>query len=64
MNNWPEVHDLVAVTIKQVDYYGYVEHINYDVRDLYILVEFYPGCSRQFEPAEVRLVKFPEEKNA
>lgn len=59
---FPEVYDLVAITIKQVDYYGYVDNIDYDMRDPRIKVEFYPGHASWFRFDECRLVEYPEDK--
>lgn len=51
----PEVHDLVSVTDKHVEYYGYVDDIDFDVRCPQICVEFYPGCRHWFDWNEVTL---------
>lgn len=59
---FPEECDLVAVTEKQVDYYGYVTEIDFDMRDPRIRVEFYPGEELWFDFAQVRLVTTPAER--
>lgn len=56
---FPEVHDFVYVTIDHVEYYGYIDHIDFDMRTGYIRVEFFPGCRRDFDFDEVILSKFP-----
>lgn len=61
-NRFPEVPDLVAITENQVDYYGYVDAVDYDMRAPRVCVEFLPGCRRWFDLTEVRFVNFPTEK--
>lgn len=58
---YPEECDLVAVTIKHVDYYGYVDAIDKDWQCFRIRVEFFPGDSRWFDLSECRLVEYPKE---
>lgn len=58
----PEIHDLVSVTHKGCDYYGYIYDIDWDMRSPAIKVEFWPGESSWFEFSEVTLVEFPEKR--
>jgi hypothetical protein len=57
-----EEHDLVAVTVKQVEYYGYITSIDWDVRYLSVRVEFFPGEESTFDMSEVKRVTYPEPK--
>ena len=59
---FPEIHDLASITIKQIEYYGYVDEIDFDMRDPRICLEFHPGCRVWYDFAEVRLVNYPEYK--
>lgn len=59
---FPELYDLVAVTHKQVEYYGYVYDIEYDFRNPRIAVQFFPGDYTWFDLGEVTLVEYPEKK--
>ena len=63
MNRFPEYCDLVAVINRkeQVEYYGYVIDIDYDMRHPAIKVEFWQGCSQWFDFADIKMVKYPEE---
>ena len=58
----PEEFDLVAVTIKHVDYYGYISEIDWDMRQPRICVEFYPGNESWFDFNECRIMDYPMEK--
>ena len=58
----PKMHDLVAITIKQVEYYGYVDDIDYDVRSLMACIEFAPSHREWFDLSEIKRVEYPEEK--
>lgn len=58
---WPQEFDFVAVTVKQVDYYGYIDQIEYDMRNPRVKVEFYPGFIMWFDMEEIRFVEFPAE---
>jgi hypothetical protein len=59
---WPEECDLMAVTIKQVEYYGYVDAIDFDIRQPMLKIEFAPGHSQWFDMSECKFVEYPEEK--
>ncbi len=61
---FPEPQDLVSVTERHVEYFGYVDAMDYDLRAPRVNVEFFPGCRRWFDLSEVRLVKFPEALNS
>lgn len=58
---FPEICDLVAVTFKNVDYYGYVDEIDFDLRHPRILVEFFPGQGKWFDFSEIRYVEYPKD---
>lgn len=63
MNKPLEETDLVAVTIDQVDYYGYIEQINWDSRDLSVSVQFHPKHKAiWFDMHEARKVNFPTDR--
>lgn len=53
---FPEVCDPVSVTTDHVEYFGYVDDIDFDMRHPQICVEFYPGCRRWFDFSEVTQV--------
>lgn len=57
---YPEVHDMVEVIYKHVPYYGYVVDIDFDMRCPTMLVEFFPGCSMNFDFADCKLMEYPE----
>jgi len=57
---FPEYCDLVAVTIKGMEYYGYVDAVDYDMRHPRIKVEFYPGCSSWFDFPDIKRMKYPD----
>lgn len=59
---FPEVHDLVAVNIKGVDYYGYICDIDYDLRSPSVGVEFFPGgiAYTRFDFTDIQMVDFPK----
>lgn len=59
MKKWPEVCDFVSVEVKGVLYYGYVDDIDFDLRDPRICVEFYPGCRNWFSFGEFELCNYP-----
>lgn len=52
-----EVADLVCVTVDHVEYYGYIEDVDYEV--LLCRVEFFPGCTRNFDISEVERIEYP-----
>lgn len=63
-NRFPEIHDLVAVTVGCLDYFGYVSDIDYDMRDPRLKVEFEPNSNgKWFVFADCRLVDFPKDIN-
>lgn len=62
MNRFPEYCDLVSVTEDNVEYYGYIDDIDYDFRDPRFSVEFYPGTRLWFGLNEITLVEYPEKK--
>jgi hypothetical protein len=61
---FPEIVDLVAVTNKHVEYYGYIDDIDYDFRNPRFLVEFFPGQSLWFGLDEITLMEYPEKKKS
>lgn len=63
-SRFPEPHDLVSVTERQVEYFGYVDAVDYDLRCPRVQVEFLPGICRWFDLSEVTRVKFPERVDA
>lgn len=58
----PEEHDLVSVTVKHVEYYGYISKIDWDMRCPSIIVEFFPGYEIEFDFNDVKFMDFPKEK--
>lgn len=66
MKRFPEYCDFVAVTNKkeQVEFYGYVIDVDYDLRHPSVKVEFWPGCSSWFDFADIKFVEYPEQKKA
>ena len=46
---FPEIHDLVSVTVNSVEYYGYIDDIDFDLRCPTVMVEFFPGSRKCFE---------------
>jgi hypothetical protein len=62
IGRWPEPHDFVAIDIKGVEYYGYVDDIDFDLRHPSVTVEFYPGCRREYDLAEIKFMDFPKPK--
>lgn len=59
-SRFPEETDFVSVTIKHVDYYGYVDAIDFDLRDPRIRVEFHPGYCLWFGMDEITRVHYPK----
>lgn len=59
---FPEMHDLVAVNVHYVDYYGYVDRIDPDYRNPRFKIEFFPGCSGWFDLKDIHLVDYPKDK--
>lgn len=57
---FPEMHDLVSITEKSVEYYGYIDDIDFDVRNLSVCIEFFPGSRKWFDMKDIKFVKFPE----
>lgn len=57
---FPEETDLVSVTIKGVEYYGYVDKVDYDLRSPGVRVEFLPGTASWFDMGEVMMVRYPQ----
>lgn len=62
MKRFPEYCDLVSVTEKQVEYYGYIDGIDYDFRNPRFCVEFFPGHRLWFGLDEIKLMEYPVEK--
>lgn len=62
MNKVPEVCDLVSITHKGVEYYGYIDDISFDMRDPGVKVEFFPGCSNWYGFDEIKHVEYPKDK--
>jgi hypothetical protein len=60
IGRFPEVCDFVAVTVDYVEYYGYVDDVDFDLRHPSVVVEFFPGCRQRFDFSEITFVKFPE----
>lgn len=60
MSRFPEPHDLVSVTERQVEYFGYVDAIDYDLRDPRVSIEFFPGYRQWFSINEIRFAEFPK----
>ncbi len=58
---FPEPSDLVSVVSDRVEYFGYVDDMDYDLRDPRVCVEFFPGQRKWFDLSEVRLVALPQE---
>lgn len=56
---FPEEHDLVQVTLKGVEYYGYVDKVDYDLRCPGVYVEFFPGSRSWFDLGDVTMVHYP-----
>ncbi len=56
---FPEEADLVSVTVKSVEYYGYVDAVDHDMRCPRVRVEFFPGNASWFDFGEVTMVAFP-----
>lgn len=57
---FPEVNDFVAVTERQVEYYGFIDAIDYDLRGPRVCVEFFADHRRWFDLTEIKLMQFPE----
>lgn len=57
---FPEEQDLVSVTIKGVEYYGYVDKVDYDLRCPGVRVEFFPSNVRWFDMGDVTMVRYPQ----
>ena len=62
INSLPKVDDFVAVTIKHVEWYGYVVDADYDIRSLRVLVEFHPYVEHWFDMKDVTVMEFPVKK--
>lgn len=59
---FPELYDLVSVSAKSVEYYGYIDDIEYDLRCPRVCIEFYPGNSQWFDMSEVKMMNYPTAK--
>jgi hypothetical protein len=57
---FPEESDLVSVTVKGVEYYGYVDKVEYDLRCPGVYVEFFPGRPLWFDLSDVTIVEHPK----
>lgn len=57
---YPEPHDMVEVMHESVPYYGYVVYVDFDMRNPTINIEFFPGCRKNFDFADCKLMKYPD----
>ena len=63
-NRFPEMHDLVRVRVKGVDYFGYVDDIDFDMRNPRVCVEFYQYTRLWVDMSEIHFIKFPEDEKS
>ncbi len=57
---FPEIFDMVRVTIGYAEYYGFIIDIDYDMRDPTVRVEFYRGCEDNFSFKDITIIEVPE----